>query len=425
MLRLIITSLLVALAGFAEVHTLTLKEAIDLALKQSPEVVLARLDEQRAQEGVRVAKDPFTPKLYGGSGLAYTNGYPNSIEGSAPAIFEAKTSMSLFNRQQSYALASARETARGAAFDTQSKNEDAVFRTASLFLDAQQAARAAASMQSEVASLAQVAESVRTRVAEGREIPLESKRAELNLARARQRTGAFEGDQEYAEESLAMVLGFPAGDRVRASEDEIGVAKIPETEKDAVSIALENSSEIRHLESQLQTRQLDLRGYQSARLPVVDLVAQYALLAQHNYQEFFNKFQRNNGQLGVAITIPLLVGSAAKGYLSQAAIDVTKIRAQVNETRNRIGVDTAKSFQDVKRAETGRDVAQLDLDVAREQVTVLLAQLNEGRIPRSSVDQARMAEQEKWIAFYDAQNTLEKAKLNLLRQTGTLLAALR
>ena len=425
MLRFFITSLLLALTASAEVHTLTLQAAVNLALKQSPEVVLARLDEQRAREAVRIAKDPFTPKVYGGSGLAYTNGYPNSIEGSAPAIFEAKTNMSLFNRQQSFALASARETARGAALDTQSKNEDVAYRTASLFLDAQQAARAATSLAAEVESLGRVAESTRTRVSEGREIPLESKRAELNLARAHQRAEALAADQDYAESSLALVLGFPAGDRVHATEDEISRAKLPESEQAAVSSALENSREIRRLESQLAARQLDMRGYQAARLPVIDLVAQYSLLAKHNYQEFFNKFQRNNGQLGVAITIPLLVGAAAKGYLNQAEIDITKMRAQVNDTRNRIGVDTAKSYEDVKRAETATDVAKLDLDVAREQVTVLLAQMNEGRIPRSSVDQARMVEQEKWIAYYDAQNTVEKAKLNLLRQTGTILAALR
>src|ERR1700682_3419475 len=123
MLRFIGTSILLALAGFAEVRTITLQEAVNLALKQSPEVVLARLDEQRAREAVRIAKDPFTPKVYGGSGLAYTNGYPSSIEGSAPAIFEARTNMSLFNRPQSFQLASAREAARGAALDKQTKHE--------------------------------------------------------------------------------------------------------------------------------------------------------------------------------------------------------------------------------------------------------------------------------------------------------------
>src|SRR5438552_14214028 len=86
----------------AEVHTLTLKQAVEIALKQNGDVVLARLDEQKARAAVRVARDPFVPKVYGGSGLAYTSGYPSSIEGAAPSIFQARTDMALFNRPQSY-----------------------------------------------------------------------------------------------------------------------------------------------------------------------------------------------------------------------------------------------------------------------------------------------------------------------------------
>src|SRR5581483_6982763 len=285
---------LLALPAFAEVHTMTLQQAVNLALKQSPEVVLARLDEQRARDAVRIAKDPFTPRVYGGSGLAYTSGYPSSIEGSAPAIVEVRTQMSLFNRQLSYQLAAARENARGAGIDTQNKNEDVAYRTASLFLDAQQAARAARSISIEVENLGRVSESTHTRVEEGREIPLEEKRAALNLARARQRAEDFEANLNYAESSLALVLGFAAGDRVHATEDEIDAAHVPDSEQAAVTAALANSREIRRLESQLQARQLDLRGYKSARYPVIDLVAQYSLLAKHNYEQFFQKFQRNN-----------------------------------------------------------------------------------------------------------------------------------
>ena len=36
------------------------------------------------------------------------------------------------------------------------------------------------------------------------------------------------------------------------------------------------------------------------RLPRADLVSQYGLFARfNNYDEFFRKFQRNNGQIGV------------------------------------------------------------------------------------------------------------------------------
>src|ERR1044071_5192205 len=43
----------------AEIHTLTLRQAIDRALVQNPEVVMARMDEAKASHGVRVAQDPF------------------------------------------------------------------------------------------------------------------------------------------------------------------------------------------------------------------------------------------------------------------------------------------------------------------------------------------------------------------------------
>jgi outer membrane protein TolC len=97
----------------------------------------------------------------------------------------------------------------------------------------------------------------------------------------------------------------------------------------------------------------------------------------------------------------------------------------VNQTRNRIELETEKNYQDLKKAEGASEVAKLDLDYAREQVSVLLAQLGEGRIPRQRVDDARLNEQEKWIAFYDAQHAREKARLNVLKQTGTLIASLR
>jgi outer membrane protein len=425
--RNIITILLcVSALCSAEVRKLTLKEAVDLAIRQNPDVILAKFDEQKAQAAVRVARDPFVPKVYAGSGLAWTHGFPMSIDGSAPSIFQARTDMALFNRQRSYELAQARENARGAAIDSASKSDEAVYRTASLFLDAAQLERMAKSVRQETESLEHVAESVRLRVTEGREIPIEGKRAEVNLARARQRLESLSADLSYAQETLALVLGFSAGDRVQPSEDERPALETPATENASVQAALDNSRETRKLESQLQAKGFEVRAQKAARMPELGLVAQYALFAQfNNFQDYFRKFQRNNAELGVSVKIPLLIGSAPAGLAAEAQSDIGKLKAQMNDTRNRIAVETRKSFQDIRRAESARDVAKLDLELSREQVTVLLAQLDEGRTTRQAVEEARFLEQEKWLAYFDGQHTVEKAKLSLLRQTGTLLAALR
>jgi hypothetical protein len=51
--------------------------------------------------------------------------------------------------------------------------------------------------------------------------------------------------------------------------------------------------------------------------------------------------------------------------------------------------------------------------------------MEEGRANLAQIEQLRMAENEKWIAFYDAQHALEKAQLTLLKEAGTIVAALR
>ena len=412
-------------AALAEVHPLTLREAVDIALKENPDLVLARLDEQKAQDAIRVAKDPFVPKVYAGSGLAKVWGYPTSIEGAAPSIIQTRTDMALFNRPKSYELARTRETARGAAITTQSKSDEVAYQTALQFLDVQQLARSAQSLDLELQSLQGSSAAVNLRVEEGRELPLEGKRVAVDLARGRQRAEALRDDLDYAEAALAVVLGYPAGDRVHPVDEQRPALEVPESEQAAREMALQNSVEIRRLESQLQAKGFEVREYKADRLPVIDLVAQYALFAKSNYQAFFNRIQRNNEELGVSIQIPLLTGSANKGMAAQAQVDIMELRTQMNQTRNRIELDTQKNYQELQKARSAGEVARLDLDYAREQVSVLLSQLSEGRTQQQKVDEARFNEQEKWIAFYDAQHAVEKARLDLLRQTGTLLAALR
>ena len=420
-----ISLLVLTTSAFAETHSLTLRQAVEIALKESPDLVLARLDEQKAQDSIRIAKDPFVPKFYAGSGLAKVWGYPSSIEGAAPSIIQTRTDMALFNRPKSFELARVREAARGAGIATQSKSDEVAYQTASLFLDVQQIARSVQALKPEAESLERVSESVKLRVDEGRALPIENKRVAADLARAQQRYQAATGDLDYAQASLAVVLGYPAGDRVQPADETPRLAEVPDSEEAARAQALENNKELRRLESQLQAKGFEVREYQAVRLPVVDLVAQYALFAKSNYQSFFTNVQRNNAELGVAITIPILTGSAGKGLASQAQLDILELRAQMNQTRNRIELDTQKTYQDLQKAGAAQNVARLDLDYAREQVSVLLAQLGEGRATQQQVDDSRLNEQEKWIAFYEAQHSVEKARLALFRQTGTLLAALR
>jgi outer membrane protein len=424
-MRRFVFVLAAALSARAETHTLTLKQAVARALTQNPEVVMARLDEMKASLGVRVAKSPFTPRVGMGSGLAYSNGFPLSIEGSAPAIFQAKANESLFNKPQSYAIAQARESVKGAGLASGEKSDEVAYRVASLYIDADRAGRLADSAQKQVESLQKVLQTAQARVEEGRELAITAQEVNVNLLRARQRLMILQTDREYAARSLAVTLGYGAGDQVNPAEEERAAQAIPTSEDAAIATALGSSKEIKRLESNFAAKGLEIKGDKAQRLPRVDLVAQYAMLSKYNhYQQYFSSFSRNNGELGASIEIPIYVGSGVRAQIEQAETDQQHIRAEVDVARNKIMLDIHQSYQEIQKSDLARELAQADLDLARSQLSVILAQMNEGRASLRQVEEARFNEDEKWIAFYDAQFNAERARLNVLRQTGELRAAL-
>jgi outer membrane protein len=425
MLRLALLAACLVWTVSAETRTLTLREAVDLALKQNPDVLLARLDERKAEQDVRLARAPFIPRVVVGSGLAYSSGFPMSIEGATPSILQANAIGSVFNLPQSYLVGAAKESRRGAAIDASLRQDEVVYRVADLFLETEKVVKIADLVKRETEALGGVLESVRARVAEGHDLPIEARKAELNLARARYRSQVAEANVTDATTVLATLLGMEPGDQVRPASGTRTQPAVPESAEAAARQALEGSKELRSLESKLMAKGLGVRSERANRLPKFDLVAQYGLLAEfNNYAEFFNRFQRHNGQLGVSLQIPLFNGSGVDAAASRAETEVAQLRIQIRTARGRITADAQRAYEDMHRAESAQDVAHLDLEVAREQVSILLAQMQEGRASLRQLEEARSLETEKWIALYDAAASLDKARLALLRQTGDLVAAL-
>jgi outer membrane protein len=413
-------------AVYSETYTLTLRQAVDLALQQNPELIVARLDKQKAAQSVRLAQDPFYPKLAAGSGAAYSTGYPLAIEGSPPSIFQGRAIQTFFNRPKTYQVAEARQNERTTLIDIDLKRDDIIFRTASLYLDAERATQVNDIVQRQIQEFEQISQVVSARVAEGKELEIEKDKAALNLARARQRASSLNSDRIYLERSLAIVLGYGPEDSVRISGSERGAPDLPTSEQAAVELALSNSKELRRLESVLTARGFAVKAQHATRLPQIDLVAQYALLTRYNFNEdFFGRFNRHAGQLGVSIQIPLLTGTGASALAQQAEIDSTRLREEIKSARGRISLDARRSFAELRNVEAAEEVARLDLEVTRKMLSVTLAQFGEGRATLTDVANLRTAENEKWITFYESQTARERARLNVLRQTGSLLSALR
>lgn len=425
-MRIVFLLPILACAVVAEPRTFTLKQAVELALKQSPDLVLARLDEQKAAYEIQAVKEPMLPRVFVGSGLAYSSGMPMSIEGASPSVMQAKAVRNIYNAVQGYQVASARESARSAALGVAAMREEIALRTASLFLDLEKASKETEIAERQIEHLRRVEAAIRLRVEEGKELPIESRRAALNLLKARQRLQSLQTTRDAASQSLALVLALHPGDAITPAPEERASVELPPDESTSVAEALSDNREIRRMEADLAAKNLEVRSFRANRLPKVDLVAQYGLFAKFNhYEDYFNKFQRNNGQLGISLQIPVFASTADEARAAQAEIESRRIRFQINDLRGRVEANTRRAWMKIRDAEMGREVAKLDLELARQQVSVLLAQMEEGKASMKQIDEARFQEQERWLALYDSSYLLELAQMELLRQTNALVAALR
>jgi len=65
------------------------------------------------------------------------------------------------------------------------------------------------------------------------------------------------------------------------------------------------------------------------------------------------------------------------------------------------------------------------LQIAQENVRVLQAQFDQGRGSLQDLEAAHLSENDKWLAYLDANYARQQAQLDLLRETGQLSTALQ
>src|SRR5215831_20450320 len=88
------------LHSIAQDAPLPFRTAIELAIRNSAATGIARADAQRARANYLQTRDLFLPQVTVGSGLAFSYGFPLSLEGSAPSILDVNTQEFLLNSAQ-------------------------------------------------------------------------------------------------------------------------------------------------------------------------------------------------------------------------------------------------------------------------------------------------------------------------------------
>jgi outer membrane protein TolC len=74
----------------------------------------------------------------------------------------------------------------------------------------------------------------------------------------------------------------------------------------------------------------------------------------------------------------------------------------------------------VRERDAAKEVARLELQLAQQNLAVLQSQFAEGKINLRDVEKARLEENDKWLAYLDANFQRQQAQLDLLKTAGQL-----
>lgn len=398
---------------------LTLKRSVELALQNSKDIQLAKIQARVADQSTNLTRSEFKPNLFVGSGAGYTYGIPETPGGRAPAIFDVTYTEQVFNEPLRGLAKEQQEQAKAQRVLLEETRNNVMARVASAYLELVKVRHALELLRKEKESAEKIVDITQERQGEGFELPVEVTKAQLTRAQVVQRILQLEGRQDELEVLLRNQLGLAPEQAIEVTPEELpGAAE--QQGANLIAMASENNPSLAFAESDVRGKEFRLIGEKRGKLPTLELVSVYSVLAKfNNYETYFNKFQYNNFNAGVNIQLPIFSAKTrANVALAQANLDAAKMN--LAGTKNRVTADVRQKSRKVQEADAAKEVARLELQLAQQNVGVLQSQFGEGKTNLREVERARLDENEKWMAYLDANFQRQQAQLDLLRTAGQL-----
>src|SRR5580704_9489372 len=161
---------------------LTLKRSIDLALQNSKDIQLARIQARVADNSADLTKAEFLPNLYAGSGAGYTYGLPETPGGRPPALFSVTYTEEILNGPLRGLAKEQQEQVRAQRAMLEDTRNLVMVRVASGYLELVKVRHSLELLRKEKESADKIVEVTKEREGEGYELPVEVTKAQLTLA---------------------------------------------------------------------------------------------------------------------------------------------------------------------------------------------------------------------------------------------------
>ncbi|MDR1726646.1 MAG: TolC family protein [Acidobacteriota bacterium] len=408
----------------AQERAMTLGEAVRLALAHSPDTRIADAETLQAEAALREVRASNLPQAVIGSGAAYNNGFPLSIEGAAPSIFRLEASQPLFSPRNKNLAREAGESAKAARLGADLAGNELAARTALVYAQLDQARKTTELAEARLADARRRQELTEASLAAGRVRPVDAALAKAAVAAARQQLLSAGEDAAVKEAELRELTGIGGEFAIQTVTPTLESPAYDMAADALFEQAAAASPEIRQAEAKIRAKEFHVSAEKAARLPRIVAIGEYAMFSRsNNYEDYYNRFVRNNYLVGVSAQLPLFDGFQSGARVAQGKQEVSVEQLKLQRLRSDLKVNILKGLSAVRVARGAVDAAASDLDAAEAMVEVNGVLLEGGRADEQGVAAVRLDAHQKRLAKLEAEHVLFQRKLELLRVTGSVLSA--
>lgn len=425
----VLPAFLYVLMPLAATAQISLSTAVDLAEKHSPAVRSARAEVDRAAGAVAQTRDAYAPSVVLGSSVGPP---PYGFPLGNPDIYDVNAESLLFSFSQPDYIRAARSGLRAADLSLKDAQQQVALDVALDYVELDHDVKEIAALHEESNFAGALVQIEQDRVRAGVDPRTSELQAELTAAQVDEKRIYLENDADLMRQKLANLTGLPAID---LQTNPGSIPSLPPLTSDAPNeqqIADSNpgvGASYALAQSKLYTAFGDDR--QNMR-PSIGFGLKYQRFAQYqNFENYYHNFQQNNISAGVQLTIPIF-DQSLKAKARQSAAEAARARADADASRDVLSEQTSSMRGTLRQLAAQQRVVRVKSEIAQEQMKTIETELTNGSgepngplvTPREA-QQAHIDERERYGDVLDAEFSLIKVELNLLRATGQIEAWVR
>jgi outer membrane protein TolC len=414
-----VAALLLLLPLAVQAQPVTLKHAVELALKHATTADIAAADEQRAYASYRELRNNLIPQLTVGAGLGWSYGFPLSLEGAAPSLFNLTAQSPLYHFELHDFLGAAQAETSAATLRKKDQHNQVIQDTVLTYAELQKWEQRLSRLKETEADSEEMQAAVAARVKAGVDSEIENVKARLSTARVRLRIAEAQGATDVLRQHLSKLTGIPAAEIELASDS---LPAVPDGSP--IEDASDSNPMVKAAIEHAHALFLRAQGEHKAWRPSIDFAAQYAVLSRfNNFQNYFQagSFVRNNATVGGVIRFPFL-NFSQRAHAQAADAEALKAKKQAEAARNQVSEQTLRLQRTLSQMQAARDVAQLELEISQKTLAAVRTRMDTGATTLHDLDDARTQVSERLMTLQDVTFEVQRAQVELMRATGDLEA---